>query len=43
MGKLITISPYLQGALQGVLDPSTSPGLKGVDSSIGFTHCNRAR
>jgi hypothetical protein len=32
MEKLITISPYLQGALQGMLRPSISPGLKGVDS-----------
>ena len=32
MEKLITISPYLQGALQGMLRPSISPGLEGVSS-----------
>ena len=32
MAKVITISPYLQGALQGMLRTSVSPGLKGVDS-----------
>jgi hypothetical protein len=32
MAKLITISPYLQGALQGMLTNSVSPGLKGVGS-----------
>ena len=31
MAKLITISPYLQGALQGKLRTSVSPGLEGVN------------